>query len=369
MWVHLLHAGSPLTILAIHNPDREGDVRHEPHAPDEGSKVIRFAGGRTARTGRRRSRVCEIGGSTSVRGRIRPVSKITITDGPSIEYNVHGDGPPLLLIPGLGFGRWGWFKQVPTLSRRFRVITFDPRGPRDPTRGVAELARDAAALLDRLGVDRAHVLGASLGGFVAQELALARPDLVDRLVLICTSHGGREGERMSPRALAAVFGLGSMSREGAARRGLKVATSTTYRARHREEFDRIVRMRLDNSPSLSSYLRQTMAGANFDASRKVRGIIAPALVIHGADDRYVPVSNAYALARAIPGAELRVLDDAGHLVFIERAEEVNEEVASFLLLESRVTPEAAPVTERTRETRAARFIGRLARKLRDRLGR
>ncbi len=89
--------------------------------------------------------------------------------------------------------------------------------------------------------------------------------------------------------------------------------------------------RLAFSPSLPSYLRQAGAGANFDASGRVREIDAPTLVIHGSDDRLVPVANARALARAVPRSRLRVLEGAGHLVFIEEAEEVNEEVASFLL--------------------------------------
>ena len=181
---------------------------------------------------------------------------------------------------------------------------------------------------------------------------------------------------MSYRALAAMFGLGSFSPEGAARRGLKVATSARYRAEHPDEFDRIVRTRLAFSPSLSSYLRQARAGASFDASRRVQDIGAPTLVIHGSADRYVPVSNAYALARAVPGAELRVLDGAGHLVFIERAEEVNGEVASFLLgvQEARGVREArlSYAPERKLEGwlhSLPRAIGRSARKVRDRLAR
>lgn len=252
-------------------------------------------------------------------------------DGSIVKYESHGEGPPLLLVPGLGFGTWSWFKQVPELSRRFRVLTFDLPSPRDPEHGVAELARLAATLLERSGVGRAHVLGTSFGGFVAQELALTRPDLVDRLVLVCTSYGGRGKGRMSPRTLAAMFGLGSFSPEGAIRRGLKAATSAAYRSRHPGEFEEIVRTRLTRSPSLYSYLQQARAGSVFDASTRVRNISAPTLVFHGAEDRYVPVANAPALARAIPGARLRVLDRAGHLVFIERAEEFNREVAAFLL--------------------------------------
>ena len=136
---------------------------------------------------------------------------------------------------------------------------------------------------------------------------------------------------MSARVLAAMFGVGSFSPEGAVRRGLKAATSARYRAEHPAEFDRIVTNRLALSPSPASYLRQAGAGANFDASGRVRGIDAPTLVIHGSNDRLVPVANARALARTVPRSRLRVHDGAGHLVFIEKAEEVNEEVASFLL--------------------------------------
>jgi 3-oxoadipate enol-lactonase len=92
----------------------------------------------------------------------------------------------------------------------------------------------------------------------------------------------------------------------------------------------ILRWRLADSPSLFTYYQQAMAGARFDASRDIGDITSPTLVIHGADDRYVPVANATALAEAIPDARLRVLEDAGHLVFIERAKEVNKEIVSFL---------------------------------------
>ncbi|HEX6709043.1 MAG TPA: alpha/beta fold hydrolase [Rubrobacter sp.] len=255
---------------------------------------------------------------------------VTITENTSIDYDISGKGPPLLLIGGLGFGRWGFFKQVPALSRQFRTITFDVRGERRLENGVADLMEDVVALLDHLGVRKAHVLGTSLGGFVAQELALMRPDLVDRLVLVCTSYGGRGPESMSPQALADMLGWSSFSPEGALRRGLETATSETYRAEHEDEFEQIVRWRLADSPSEAAYYEQARAGAGFDLSGDVGHITSPTLVIHGADDRYVPVANAAALAGAIPAARLRVLDDAGHLVFIERFADVNREVISFL---------------------------------------
>ena len=292
-----------------------------------------------------------------------------------VRYESHGEGTPLLLIPGLGFGPWGWFKQIPDFSRRFRVLTFDLPSPIDAEHGVAELARNVAALLERTGVGRAHVLGTSLGGFVAQELALTRPDLVDKLVLVCTSHGGRGNGRMSPRALAAMFGVGSFSPESAIRRGLKASTSSAYRSRHPEEFEEIVRTRLARSPSLFSYLQQARAGSAFDASPRVGNISAPTLVLHGAEDRYVPVGNAFALARDIPGAQLRILDHAGHLVFIERAEEFNGAVSAFLLgYEEQARGTASGDRGGSAGGTLSRLIrrlrpvpGRLAGKLRDRV--
>lgn len=253
---------------------------------------------------------------------------VTITEKNSIDYDIRGEGPTLVLINGLGFGRWGFFKQVPAFSRHFRTVTFDVRGELEG--GVGDLAADVVALLDHLGVRKAHVLGTSLGGFVAQHLALERPDLVDRLVLICTSYGRGGPESMSPWALSEMIGLPSLNVERAVRRGLEMATSEAYRAEKPEEFEKVVEWRLADSPSLSTYYQQLKAGARFDASREVGHITSPTLVIHGSEDQYVPVANAEALAEGIPGARLRVLDNAGHLVFIERAADVNREVVTFL---------------------------------------
>src|SRR5918994_2291657 len=230
---------------------------------------------------------------------------VAITGSTSIDYDITGEGPPLLLVGGLGFGRWGWFKQVPAFSRHFRTITFDVRGERRLEGGVGDLVREAVSLLDHLGVKKAHVLGTSLGGFVAQELALVRPDLVDRLVLVCTSYGGRGPESISPQTLADMLGWGSFSAEEAVRRGLETATSRAFRAEHEDEFEQIVDWRLADSPSDTVYYEQARAGAGFDLSRDVGHITSPTLVVHGAEDRYVPVANAAALAGAIPGAKLR----------------------------------------------------------------
>jgi 3-oxoadipate enol-lactonase len=197
---------------------------------------------------------------------------------------------------------------------------------------------------------------------------LFRPDLVDRLVLVCTSYGGRAPESMSVQALSDMLGWGSLSPEGVVRRGLETATSGTYRAEHGDEFEQIVSWRLADSPSSAAYYEQARAGAGFDLSRGVEHITSPTLVIHGAEDRYVPVANAAALAGAIPGATLRVLDHAGHLVFIERFAEVNREVVSFLKPRGSRRQERGPGANVQRARRQGRVLGWI-RKVPQSLGR
>ena len=125
-------------------------------------------------------------------------------------------------------------------------------------------------------------------------------------------------------------GLGALSPRQAVRRGLEGATSERYRAENPDEFETIVQKRLEDSPSPASYNAQALAGSRFDHSGDVGRIASPTLVIHGAEDRYVPPPNARALAEAVPGARLRIIEGAGHLVFVERAAGVNREVLAFL---------------------------------------
>ena len=117
-----------------------------------------------------------------------------------IRWDSQGTGAPLLLIQGLGYGRWGWDPVVPALAERYRVLTFDNRGigesdkPAGPYTAL-EMADDALQVLDEAEVERAHVLGASLGGMIAQELAVKAPARVEKLVLCCTTPGGPDATR------------------------------------------------------------------------------------------------------------------------------------------------------------------------------
>jgi hypothetical protein len=153
---------------------------------------------------------------------------------------------------------------------------------------------------------------------------------VDRLALVCTSYRGVGPEPISLQALGRMLGWGSLNSEDAVHRSLETAISNAYRESNPEEFGLILRWCLADSSSLSDYSQQVMAGARFEASCHAGDMTFPTLVIHGAEERYILVANAVALAEAVPDAELRVIEDAGHLVSIEQSEEVNEEVISFL---------------------------------------
>jgi pimeloyl-ACP methyl ester carboxylesterase len=252
-----------------------------------------------------------------------------------LYYETRGDGDPLVLIPGFGNGLWVWFKQVEELARRFRVVTFDPRGVarsggRDEAFRMADLADDAAELLDALGIESAHVLGASFGGFVAQEFALAYPERTRSLVLSCTSYGGPGHRPPAPETLAAIASTKGLNTRERVRETLLLAFSPRFVGEEPAEVERVIRLRAENDVPEHAYLRQLQAAVAFDASARAGAIGAPTLVITGDADVIVPHENSLNLAAAVPGAALRVVEGGSHTFFIERPGEFNRAVVEFI---------------------------------------
>lgn len=251
---------------------------------------------------------------------------------------VEGQGEPLVLIPGFGTGAWIWYRQVPALAREFRVVTFDPRGvarsAAAPAAGAAfdmrQLADDVAALLDAVGLASAHVLGASFGGFVAQEFALGYPERTRSLILCCTSHGGPGHVRPSDETLAALGSTRGLNTEDRFRENLLLAFSPRFVEDERAEVERAVSLRAANPVAEAVHLAQLRAAVQFDAAPRLASVRAPTLVITGDADRIVPPENSRRLAAAIPGAELRVVEGGSHTFFIERPGEFNRAVAEFV---------------------------------------
>ena len=259
-------------------------------------------------------------------------------DGFELFYESRGSGDPLVLIPGVASGAWNWYKQVDELSVSFRVITFDPRGISrshipdgiENEISIPAIAGDVEALLDELGIGKAHVVGASFGGFVAQEFALEFPDRLGKLVLACTSFGGNR--HVAPpvevmRTFTAAAGMNSAER---IRTNLGPAFQSEFAKRHPETVEEVCRLREANPLPEDVYYQQLNAAMTFDAADRVGEIRAETLVITGADDAIVPMANSENLAAAIEGAQLEVIPNGGHLFFIEQPGKFNRAVADFL---------------------------------------
>jgi pimeloyl-ACP methyl ester carboxylesterase len=252
-----------------------------------------------------------------------------------LYYESHGRGEPLVLVPGFGTGLWIWYRQVADFASKFRTIVFDPRGvarsiaPDGPL-DMRRLADDVAALLDALQVERAHVLGASFGGFVAQEFALAYPERTRALILCCTSYGGPRHCPPAPETLQAIASTKGLNTEERVRENLLLAFSPEFVARHPSEIERVIRLRAENHVPESAYLRQLQAAMAFDAEGRVAEIASPTLVITGDADVIVPRQNSSNLAAAIPGARLQVIEGGSHTFFIERPAEFNRAVVKFI---------------------------------------
>jgi pimeloyl-ACP methyl ester carboxylesterase len=235
-----------------------------------------------------------------------------------LYYEVTGTGDPVLLVMGLGMAATGWWRTIPVLATRFRVIAFDNRGAgrSDCTPGpykLTQLADDAVAVLDAAGEGSAHVYGISLGGMIAQELVLRHPERVRSLVLGATTPGGRRHEPPDDATLAFIRRRAGMPAEEGVWASVPYNYGSATRERHPERIGDDVVQRLRFPVGESGYRAQLTAAMRHDAGDRLGRVSAPTLVLHGSEDRMVPVANGRTLAEVIPGARLKVLEGAGHL--------------------------------------------------------
>ncbi len=233
-----------------------------------------------------------------------------------IAHSVSGNGPALLLIQGLGYPRWGWEPIVAPLAASYRVVTFDNRGIGDSDAppgpyDTATMAADAVAVLDLLGIERAHVVGASLGGMIAQMVALEHPERVDRLVLACTTPGGEAAYPLPEATARLIREAGDLPQEEAVRRFTANALASEG------PVEDLVARRLAEPQDPAGWQAQAAASLGHDASARLPEITAPTLVLHGTADRVVDPRNADLLADRIDGARLETLRGLGHLFFWE----------------------------------------------------
>jgi pimeloyl-ACP methyl ester carboxylesterase len=251
-------------------------------------------------------------------------------EGPTSET---ASGTPLLLIQGLGYTADLWFRLLPGLSELRRTIRFDNRGvgrssvPPTPW-SIEEMADDTVNVLDAAGVDRAHVFGVSMGGLIAQELALRCPDRVAGLVLGCTHPGGSDAVRMDPAAATMLMDRTPKS----ARDEIEASVPFLYaETTSRDDIDGDLAARLRYALRATSYWGQLNAMRQHGGTlSRLPGITAPTLVLHGTSDRLVQPANAELIAAAIPGAQLQWLDGAGHLFWTDQTARTLPLVNDFL---------------------------------------
>jgi len=257
-------------------------------------------------------------------------------NGPvTLAYDLRGRGAPLVLIQGVGVGRWGWEPVAARLARRFQVITIDNRGigasDTPPGRySTRMMADDVLAVLDDAGIQRASVVGTSLGGMIAQELALAHPERVDKLILVATIPGG---PRSRPMPLGTTYLLAAapfMTAKAKLRELVQRTLGPTTLRRRPRVARRLMARKLAHPQPESAWRAQTAAGMLFNPLGRQRRITQPTLIVQGTADQVVDPGNADVLAGLLPNARVQRFEGAGHLLYWERPKRFVRAVTDFL---------------------------------------
>jgi len=264
---------------------------------------------------------------------------VTRSGDVDIAYSVEGEGEAtVLLIMGLGGRAADWGRTfIGALGRRHRVVRFDHRGvgqsPKAPAGyTLRDLAGDAVAVLDAVGAARAHVVGISMGGMIAQILAVEHAARVDHLVLMATHFGGKEVVPPHPEAMRLFdpVEIGRRDPEAQLRLTFEVITAPSFAERSPEVFSEILaNVRAAPTPA-SSFYAQLQAILESDRSDLVRRITQRTLVIHGSEDKLIPPANGTRLTERIKGANFMLFQDCGHMPPWEKPKALSRLVDSFL---------------------------------------
>jgi pimeloyl-ACP methyl ester carboxylesterase len=257
-------------------------------------------------------------------------------NGIQIYYEEKGKGEPLILINGLAFPMDLWFAQIEELSKDFRVIALDNRGigrsgQPDEEYSIAMMAADAAGLLKALGIEKAHIVGLSMGGFISQEIALSYPDVVNRLVLIATAMGGTRslelGRPFWEKAAAEIYGKPP---QDVYRIDLTLMSAPGFAKRHPDVIDKAVALRMKHPQPLHAFLRQFAACNVFDVTNRAGSIAQPTMIILGQDDPIFPIPLAEDFRRTLPDAKMLVYENCGHAVLLEKPDQLSRDIREFL---------------------------------------
>lgn len=256
-------------------------------------------------------------------------------DGIKLAYYLEGQGEPLLLVRGFASAASMWYTQVPLLSDHFQVITLDNRDTGNSDRveapyTVLDMAGDVSALIEHLSLGPVHLLGISMGGMIAQQVALSRPDLVKSLILGCTTCNSGQGITVDPKVLELFATLPELSDEDNVRRSLPVFFSPETLAQRQDFIEEFVQKSLAQRPPLETFVRHRQAMRGFQVCDQLPRLTLPTLIQYGEADRLLPLFNAEELMGRIPQAQLKIYEGLGHLFFMEDPESFNKDVIAFI---------------------------------------
>jgi len=265
----------------------------------------------------------------------------------SLSYNVYGTGFPVILIHGYGAKKEIWKPQVAEISKRFKVITFDLRGTGESDRPnmaytMEMLAKDVSGLMDFLSIKKAHIIGRSFGGMIAQNFALFFPEKVEKLVLIATNYGRKDLEWIEIAKKGRLAEVETLKHNPL--KAFKEKSKWVFHIQFRKEMEAnptkkfykafsmedLIRESTINPSRPQDIINQAEAMKTHYTLEKLSEIKNKTLLIAASHDRQTPVSVMNEMNNKIPNSELKVIKDAGHFMTLSRAPEVNKLILEFL---------------------------------------
>ena len=268
-----------------------------------------------------------------VRDEVIPDAKV---NGININYNIFGEGEPLILIIGLSSDQSNWRQTTEFFKKFYRTITLDNRGwgksdkPPGPYT-IKTMADDTLGLMNHLGIEKAHILGVSMGGMIAQELALNYPERVNKLIMGCTFARIDETSGFSPEISKEleVYGKSSRDKESSQRLAISIIDSSVNKGTSRMILLPLMKFAIKSSP-LNGFIEQLDALLAHDVKDRLGRIIASTLVIVGTDDRVIKPASSDVIASLVPKSKLVKLKGGSHAFSGEMSSEFNKAVFDFL---------------------------------------
>ncbi len=256
-------------------------------------------------------------------------------NGVELVYEIHGTGEPLVLIHGAQSDRSIFSGMLTDFTDQFEVLTYDQRGSGQSEKPDVEytmgmIADDTAALMDHVGFSSAHIYGVSMGGMIAQELAIRHATHVRSLVLGCTTPGGPKAVSLEGEAIQSSHSTEELSAEERGKALAETAFTKGYIQHHPELIPALIEARRKQPLDPVGFAHRMQAAYAHDTYERLAQIACPTLVITGKDDALIAWQNSKLLAEHIPAAELVLLEPAGHVFWVEQPAQSKEAILGFL---------------------------------------